>query len=164
MSDQITPNRRDTLLGAAALVTASAFGSFAEEASAAMAQPAATSIDTRIGKLEFTREFPGGYPTKAALERLYDERDFQRAVQAYLWAIPMVSFGGFKRVFMEPASVADGVFMPVTKYASLSHFLTPNATTPYIVTVFNLGVTGPFVFEIPAGPTAGFVNDLWQRQ
>jgi hypothetical protein len=37
------------------------------------------TVDTRIGKLEFTHDFANGYPTKETVEKLYDERDFQRA-------------------------------------------------------------------------------------
>jgi len=46
------------------------------------------TINSRIGSLGFE----GGYPTEESLVRLYDELDFQRAVQTYLWAIPLVSF------------------------------------------------------------------------
>jgi len=52
----------------------------------------AQTLDTRIGKLQFTHDFASGYPTKETIERLYDERDFQRACQVYLWSIPAVSF------------------------------------------------------------------------
>ena len=38
---------------------------------------------TRMGELEFK----AGYPTQATVELLYDELDFQRAVQAYLWSL-----------------------------------------------------------------------------
>jgi hypothetical protein len=165
MNTENTITRRNTLLGATTLAAASALGSgspIGVVQSPANAQSANTVVDSHIGKLEFTRVLPGGYPTKDTVQRLYDERDFQRAVQGYLWAIPMVSTGGLKRVVAE-AGASDGVFVPLTKYASLSHFLTPNATTPYMLTVFNLGETGPFVFEVPSGPTAGFVDDLWQR-
>ena len=48
----------------------------------------AEKYDTRIGELEFTHDFANGYPTNATVEKLFDEMDFQRAVQAYLWAIP----------------------------------------------------------------------------
>ena len=44
------------------------------------------SVETRIGSLEFDK----GFPTDATVEKLYDEMDFQRAVQAYLWGLPMV--------------------------------------------------------------------------
>ncbi len=36
--------------------------------------------------------FEGGYPSDATVAKLYDEMDFQRAVQCYMWAIPIVSF------------------------------------------------------------------------
>ena len=49
-------------------------------------------IETRIGTLEFTHDFANGYPTDTAVEKLYDERDFQRACQAYLWSLPAVFY------------------------------------------------------------------------
>lgn len=49
-------------------------------------------IEPRIGRLEFTHDFANGYPSDATIEKLYDERDFQRACQAYLWSLPAVSF------------------------------------------------------------------------
>ena len=38
----------------------------------------AETIDTRFGQLEFE----GGYPTAETVQKLYNELDFQRAVQA----------------------------------------------------------------------------------
>jgi hypothetical protein len=46
----------------------------------AQAQGGMETRDTRIGKLAFEN----GYPDHETLERLYDERDFQRACQAYI--------------------------------------------------------------------------------
>ncbi|HBG93775.1 MAG TPA: hypothetical protein DDY14_00300 [Chromatiaceae bacterium] len=51
-----------------------------------------TDVDTRIGTLEFTKDFANGYPTDATVKKLYDEMDFQRACQAYMWSIPLVGF------------------------------------------------------------------------
>src|SRR6185437_3542047 len=64
-------------------------------ASSAFAQN--KTVESRIGKLEFTHDFANGYPTKETVEKLYDERDFQRACQAYLWGIPAVSFTQWQR-------------------------------------------------------------------
>jgi hypothetical protein len=55
------------------------------------------TIETRIGALEFTHDFANGFPTDATVQKLYDERDFQRACQAYLWALPAVSFTAWQR-------------------------------------------------------------------
>ena len=46
------------------------------------------SVKTRIGTLNFER----GFPTEETTRKLYDEMDFQRAVQAFLWSFPAVSF------------------------------------------------------------------------
>ena len=45
-------------------------------------------LETRIGTLSFE----SGYPTDDTAQKLYDEMDFERAVQAFLWAFPAVSF------------------------------------------------------------------------
>lgn len=47
----------------------------------------ADSVETRIGKLSF--EY--GLPTIETTDKLFDELDFQRAVQAYIWGLPIVS-------------------------------------------------------------------------
>ena len=47
-----------------------------------------STVASRVGDLEFA----SGYPTEATAQKLYDELDFQRAVQAYLWAMPFVSY------------------------------------------------------------------------
>ncbi|MCP4902244.1 MAG: DUF1254 domain-containing protein, partial [bacterium] len=36
------------------------------------------TVETRIGKLEFTHDFENGYPTDETIAKLYDEMDFQR--------------------------------------------------------------------------------------
>ena len=64
------------------------------------------TVETRIGALSFTHEFANGYPTKETVEKLYDERDFQRACQAYLWALPIVSAGEMERVIMQAPGAA----------------------------------------------------------
>ena len=42
----------------------------------------------RIGTLQYEL----GFPTPETTRKLFDEMDFQRAVQAYLWGYPAVSF------------------------------------------------------------------------
>ena len=58
-----------------------------------MTVDAQQTLDTRIGKLTFTHDFADGYPIPETIEKLYEERDFQRACQAYLWGLPLVSLG-----------------------------------------------------------------------
>ena len=44
-------------------------------------------VETRLGTLHFS----SGFPDKATAQKIYDNLDFQHAVQAYLLAIPAVS-------------------------------------------------------------------------
>ncbi len=46
------------------------------------------SVKTRIGDLTFEQ----GFPTEETKQKVFDEIDYQRAVQAYMWAYPAVSF------------------------------------------------------------------------
>jgi hypothetical protein len=66
------------------------------------------TIETRIGRLEFTHDFANGYPTDATVEKLYDERDFQRACQAYLWSLPAVAFTSFQRGLTKELGAGNG--------------------------------------------------------
>ena len=127
------------------------------------AQAQTQTVDTPIGKLAFTHDFANGYPTTETVEKLYDERDFQRACQVYLWALPIVSFGEVEHVLMDAPSAAYGSIIRVDTVPGIQRFLTGNATTPYLMAWLNLEKSGPYVIEIPAGAAAGFVNDLWQR-
>jgi hypothetical protein len=69
----------------------------------------AETVDTRIGKLDFEL----GVPTKATVAKLYDELDFQRACQVYLWALPAVN--------SEQITV-NGVFVAGARYRPDAHW------------------------------------------
>jgi hypothetical protein len=73
-------------------------------------------IETRIGALEFTHDFANGLPTDATLEKLYDERDFQRACQAYLWSLPAVSFAAWQRGITKGLGARNGQIVAILSY------------------------------------------------
>src|SRR5687767_297892 len=50
-----------------------------------------TTNDNRTGRIGALK-FENGFPTAETSKKLFDEMDFQRAVQAYIWAYPVVSF------------------------------------------------------------------------
>jgi hypothetical protein len=60
----------------------------------------AETVDTRIGKLDFEL----GVPTPGTVAKLYDELDFQRACQLYLWALPAVNAA---QAFLQVEFAAD---------------------------------------------------------
>jgi len=120
---------------------------------------AAQSIETRIGELTFEN----GFPSDQTVSRLYDEMDFQRACQAYLWGLPAVGFHALHSAMINALGVRDGevcLFMDLEDKAGM---LTPNLTTTYAFSFWNMKTQGPLVVEVPAGATAGGVLDVWQR-
>jgi hypothetical protein len=87
------------------------------------------TVDTRSGKLDFEL----GVPTKETVTKLYDEMDYQRACQLYLWAEPIVQFEQL-RVVLEGTAGAGPDDVAIYKgYGNLLVFFTPNATTLYTV-------------------------------
>lgn len=120
------------------------------------------TIQTRIGELSFTHDFPDGYPTQETTQKLFDEIDFQRACQAYLWGLPIVGFAQWQHAHETTlgASSCDIVFYP--DYTSKLGLLTANATTPYAISFINLSDVGPVVIDMPEGEVRGGALNSWQ--
>ena len=116
-------------------------------------------IDTRVGNLTFEL----GLPTEKTVGNLFDEVDFQRACQAYLWALPIVNISEWQRAHEQEFGAGDGDIVIYDSIADKVGILTPNATTPYIIAFANLSRTGPLVIDYPQGLSAGGVLDFWQR-
>ena len=115
--------------------------------------------DTRIGKLTFE----SGYPSQSTVAKLYDEMDFQRACQAYLWCIPAVGLNEWRKAHFDIFKAKNGEMLSFLDFAEKLGILTPNYTTPYICSIVDLQQSGPFVIEIPPGLMAGLIMDIWQR-
>jgi len=119
----------------------------------------AQTVETRIGQLEFEL----GVPTKATAAKLYDEIDFQRACQLYLWALPAVSVAHTRAAGEFVSGARNGDVVIYEGYRNLGRFLTANLTTPYIAGGLDLATTGPAIVDVPAGLIAGSAMDFWQR-
>ncbi len=120
---------------------------------------AAETVPTRLGPLVLE----SGYPSRATTARLYEEMDFQRATQAYLWALPAVGFHALHLAQRDSLGAADGDVLLYRTLADKAGMLTPNITTLYAFSFWDLKAKGPLVIEVPAGLTAGGVLDIWQR-
>lgn len=112
-------------------------------------------VQTRLGTLNFF----DGFPDKETVEKLYDNLDFQRAVQAYLLAMAPVNMAGLREGLLKvgPANVTVPTFEANMNARSV--FLTANATTPYTWIWINLH-GGPLVVEAPP-MTLGMIDDFW---
>ena len=115
------------------------------------------TIDTRIGKLEFE----AGYPAEETVQKLYDELDFERAVQAYLWALPMASYGAMADAHKALGADSHTVIVADKLAEPRQLILTANQDTVYMSGVLDLR-EGPMVMELPPG-LLGTLNNIWQQ-
>ncbi len=112
-------------------------------------------VETRLGTLKFF----DGFPDDATVEKLYDNLDFQRAVQAYLLGLAPVSQVANRKGILELGPVNLTVPIFEDRMDSKSLFLTPNNNTPY--TWFWLDLReGPLVLEVPP-KVLGAIDDMW---
>ncbi|HKA55819.1 MAG TPA: DUF1254 domain-containing protein [Candidatus Binatia bacterium] len=103
-----------------------------------------------------------GYPTRETSQTLYDEMDFQRACQGYMWSFPAVSFASIKAgLFRDLGATYGDIVLYQDFLDTKSIYLTGNNTTIYAASQIDLAKDGPVVVEVPAGPTAGMFADLW---
>jgi hypothetical protein len=116
-------------------------------------------IDTRVGRLRLEN----GFPTKDTASKLYDEIDFARATQAFIWALPAVGFHALHFAHLKTFGAQDGDVVLYQDFKDKAGMLTPNITTLYALSFWNMKEKGPLVVEVPAGATAGGVLDIWQR-
>jgi hypothetical protein len=117
--------------------------------------------ETRSGVLQFEAN---GYPTDATVARVREEVDYQRAVQAYIHYLPAVNFMQWRNGHFGPLGGKAGDMIIYRTTEQKLPILTPNDTTTYIATWAELSDTGGLLmYEVPAGPTGGLINDLWQR-
>jgi hypothetical protein len=128
----------------------------------ALGNASAETLNTRVGWLSFTHDFANGYPTDETVSKLYDERDFQRACQAYLWAIPLVSMAQWQYAHNESLGAENGQIVYLESYQDRLGGLTYNATTPYALPFIDLAKEGPFVAVMPEGDVRGAAHDMWQ--
>ena len=85
-----------------------------------------TTVDTHIGPLKYE----SGFPTKETVEKLYDEIDFQRACQAYMWSFPAVSFASVKAgMFRDLGATYNDIVLYQDFLDTKSIYLTGNSTT-----------------------------------
>src|SRR5271163_22935 len=114
-------------------------------------------VDTRLGTLVFS----DGFPDAASVDKLYDNLDFQRAVQAYLWALPPVSQAANRNAIrtLGPTNGTVPIFERLLD--SRSVFLTANDNTVYSWMWLDLS-KGPLVVEVPP-KVLGAINDMWYR-
>jgi hypothetical protein len=117
------------------------------------------TIQTPIGDIELV----DSYFNDDASKRLFDEMDYQRASQTYIWSHPLVSITTWRDNQSKAYGVtSDTDFVVLESLKEKRGIVTANLTTPYIFNFINLK-SGAVEIQYPAGQTAGGVLDFWQR-
>ena len=114
-------------------------------------------VETRLGKLRFF----DGFPDDASAAKLFDNLDFQRAVQAYLLALPAVNQAGNRNAIASLGPVNQTIPIWEQLVDSRTVELTANDNTPYTWFWIDLR-NGPLVVEVPP-KVLGLINDMWYR-
>jgi hypothetical protein len=122
---------------------------------------AAALIMTTMPWTARAQKAPAGFPAPADAQRLHEEADFNRALQAYRFFYPSVSIMGTWKGNLQGGVVPNQVFALLEGTPKQLVF-TPNSDTPYAGIALDLS-TGPMVIEVPPGPIMGAANDLNQR-
>ena len=116
-------------------------------------------VETRLGTLNFF----DGFPDKATAEKLYDNLDFQRAVQAYLLAIPAVSQAA-NRSTRRSARWGQSTKRSLSSSSWWIHdpSSSPPTTTPSTVGHGWISARARWSLRVPP-KVLGAINDMWYR-
>ncbi len=114
-------------------------------------------VETRLGTLTFF----DGLPDDATVQTVYDNLDFQRAVQAFLTALPAAQLFASRAGFRAFGPDNETVLITESLLDSHGLLLTSNSETVYNFLSLDTKA-GPLVIEVPPR-VLGFINDLWGR-
>ena len=112
-------------------------------------------LETRIGTLNLF----DGVPDKETAQRVYDNLDFQRAVQAYLSSIQIASMYGMRKGILEFGPANTTALLFETLMDSKALWLTPNTTSVYMCAWLEMK-DEPYVIETPPN-VLGIIDSHW---
>ena len=115
-------------------------------------------VETPIGELRFF----DGVPTDATINKLYDNLDRSRAVQAYLDNSGAASLYAMRIGNAGIGAPSNTVTITEQLLKSESLYLTGNTSTMYALTYLDVEAGSPLVVELPPG-ILGFLDDAWFR-
>jgi hypothetical protein len=123
-----------------------------EKESATESQPGITKkapvAETKPAK-DFEPQYIGGYPTKETAEAMFEEYDYQAAVQFYVWAYAYLNSMGMEKGFAKMGG-DERSFYHFDKRIQPQHILmTANTMVIYNWTRYIDLSKGPVVFEVP---------------
>jgi len=112
-------------------------------------------LDTKIGTLKLF----DGVPDEATAQKVYDNLDFQRGVQAYLNSIQVASLSGMRHAYLEFGPANKTVLLWENLMDSKALWLTPNTVSVYMACWLEIGKE-PMVIQTPPN-VLGIIDDAW---
>ncbi|MGD8433742.1 MAG: DUF1254 domain-containing protein, partial [Syntrophobacterales bacterium] len=112
-------------------------------------------LKTRLGTLNLI----DGVPDKETARKVYDNLDFQRAVQAYLNSIQIASMAGMRKGILNFGPANTTVLLFENLMDSKALWLTPNTVSIYMAMWLELS-DEPMVIETPPN-VLGLIDDHW---
>lgn len=111
------------------------------------------TLETRLGTLNLF----DGVPDKQTAQKVYDNLDFQRGVQAYLNSIQIASMYGMRKGMLEFGPANTTALLFETLMDSKALWLTPNTTSVYMASWLEMK-DEPYVIETPPN-VLGIIDD-----
>ncbi len=116
------------------------------------------SVETRIGRLSYF----DGFPDDATTQKVYDNLDFMRGVEAFLNAMPGASAEAIRVGWTSQGAVSNQTLLIMANLMdSKSLYLTPNTESVYHMAWLDVS-DGPLVIETPPN-VLGIIDDHWFR-
>lgn len=115
------------------------------------------TVETSLGTLTLR----DGFPDDATTQKVYDNLDFQRGVQAFLNAMPGAAVTAFRPALRKLGGVDGNVVVFEQMMDSKALWLTANTTVVYYMSWIDTK-DGPVVVETPP-KTLGLFDDHWFR-
>lgn len=112
-------------------------------------------LETRLGTLTSV----DGVPDKATAQKIYDNLDFQRGVQAYLNSMQIASLSGMRSAYLKFGPANQTVLFFEDLMDSKALWLTPNTVSIYFASWLETK-DEPLVIETPPN-VLGLIDDAW---
>lgn len=125
----------------------------------ASAPLASGPLTTRIGTVALQNGLPS---VGGGLQAIESEVIFQRALQVYLWGLPLVTMQRWMEAHERAFSAGPGDRVLYEHMPDIAGFLTPAPDVALVAAFVDLSA-GPVVVEVPAGKFSGSIVDFWQR-
>ncbi len=107
---------------------------------------------------DFEPKYVGGYPTKQTAEAMFEEYDYQAAVQFNLWAYAYLNTMGLDKGFAAMGDDKRSLYIFDKRIQPQHMFPTANSEVIYTVTRLIDLSKGPVVFEVPPRIRGHFIG------